>query len=76
MENSTFGKINWRELLNGLIMSIYGGVLGFLYEALLNKGEITWNNVAYAAIIAGVGYLSKKITTTSDGRVLGLGKKR
>ena len=76
MENSNFLNINWQDLLNGLITAVYGGVVGFLYETLIAKGEITWENVAYAAIVAGVGYLSKKFTTTSDGRVLGIGKKR
>ena len=76
MNNSNFGSINWNELLNGLIMAVYGGVLGFAYETLVAKGEITWENILYAALISGLGYLSKKFTTTSDGRVLGIGKKK
>lgn len=70
MENSKFLNINWNEFLNGLLMAVYGGVLGFLYETLISKGDITWENVAYAAIIAGVGYLSKKFTTNSVGGIL------
>lgn len=74
--NSPFGNLNWEEFLNGLIIAVYGGVLGFLYETLVSKSEITWDNVLYAALIAGLGYLSKKFTTTSDGRVMGLGRKK
>ena len=70
MENSKFLNINWNEFLNGFLMAIYGGVLGFLYETLISKGDITWENVAYAAIISGVGYLSKKFTTNSAGGIL------
>lgn len=76
MENSKFGTINWNEFLNGLIMAVYGGVVGFAYETLIAKGDITWENVLYAALVAGVGYLSKKFTTTSDGKTLGIGKNK
>lgn len=84
MNNSNFGSINWNEFLNGLIMAVYGGVIGFAYETLIAKGDITWENVLYAALVAGVGYLSKKFTTnsaggilkTESGKFLGIGKQK
>lgn len=70
MDNSKFLSLNWQDFLKGFVTAIMAGVVGFLYETLLSKGDINWENIAYAAIVAGVGYLAKNFTTNSAGSVL------
>ena len=70
MENSKFLSINWQDFAKGLMTAVMAGVVGFVYETLLSKGDINWENIAYAAIVAGVGYLAKNFTTNSAGSML------
>ena len=56
-----FGK-NWQTTFAGLL----GAVCVAVYP-LLTTGEINWNNILIAAIIAAVGYFAKSKNVTGVG---------
>lgn len=56
-----FGK-NWQTTLAGVI-----GAIAVAVYPLLTTGEINWNNVLIAGIIAVVGYFAKSKNVTGVG---------
>lgn len=56
-----FGK-NWQTTLAGIV-----GAVAVAVYPLLTLGQINWNNILIAAIIAAVGYLAKSKNVTGVG---------
>jgi hypothetical protein len=68
-------KLNWRDLLKGLVTAILSGVIAYLYDA-VSTGNLqltteALQKVGFVALLAGLGYLSKNLLTASDGKILG-----
>lgn len=69
---SGFGRLNWGDLVRGLVTAVIGGALGVIQQA-VNADPAGWNwrVIGGAALVAGLAYLAKNLVTTQDGRVLG-----
>jgi len=70
---SKFLRLNWRDLLNGLIISVLCSLLTGFYQLIANGGSINWitmKPVVIAAIGAGISYLTKNLLTNSKGKFL------
>lgn len=68
MKNSAFGKLNWRDLLRGSLVSLFTSVIMSLIQ-ILQSGHLPDEKQLLAALIAGMasllGYLYKNINTNS-----------
>lgn len=64
-------RLNARDLVNGLVMTVFGAVIGTVLP-LLNAGvyHFDWKLVAKAAAVAAVTYLSKNFVTNSKDQIL------
>lgn len=61
------------DLGKGLLVSALSAGVGSLVE-LLNDGNLNMSTLraaGFAALVGGLGYLAKNLTTNSDGEVLG-----
>jgi len=67
---SNFFKLNWRDVVNGLIVAVGSAVIGFLGNA-FDVFALDWAGVGKVALSAAIGYLLKKLFTTADGKVFG-----
>lgn len=70
--NSRFLKLNSRDLINGLIISIFCTFITGAYQIIANDGvlnRITLKPVVIAAIGAGISYLTKNLLTNSKGQL-------
>lgn len=63
------------DILRGLIVAVFTGVLTFLAQAVnapaFDYATFDWAQLGGIAITAGVAYLSKNLLTTNDGSFLG-----
>jgi hypothetical protein len=67
------GKINWIDVLNGLIVAAVTGGLTVLENALTSSPiVINWKAVGVAALAGGVAYLVKNLGTKSRTVITGL----
>jgi hypothetical protein len=62
--------LNWRDLLNGLIVSILTTVLPVLSD-MVNLWEFNWQTIAKVSISAFIGYILKNLLTDEDGKFAG-----
>lgn len=79
---SNIFSLNWKDLVNGLVMAVLGNVIiylmaifGSLYELVINNQpfeiSINWNAVLVVSIWAVLTYLSKRFISNPAGTVLG-----
>lgn len=67
---SKFLKLNSRDFIKGLIVTIICAFITGLYHVIANNFSISWVSlkpVVIAAIGAGISYLTKNILTNSNG---------
>lgn len=62
--------LNWRDLLNGLIVSVLTTVLPVLSD-MVNLWEFNWQTIAKLSISAFIGYILKNLLTDEDGKFAG-----
>ena len=63
-------KLNWRDVINGLVMFVGSAVLTAILTAIQDGGDINWNAVGNVALIATIIYLLKNIFTDNSGKLL------
>lgn len=68
------GTLNWRDVINGLLVAVLGAGLTTVQQLLMEGGKIDWKVVGIAALTAGVGYLIKNIFTPASVRIIGVQK--
>jgi hypothetical protein len=71
--NSNFLSININDVLKGLAVAVAVAVIAGLYAAFSKEGWPTsadYLSVVKNAIIAALGYLSTKVVTNSEGKLL------
>lgn len=72
MNNSAFGKLNLRDLVNGLVVAFLTTGLTNLIQT-LDSGKLPTLAEVKAGVLAGVvaalAYLLKNLVTNSDGKV-------
>lgn len=69
---SEFLKLNFKDLLTGLAYAVGSALIAY-FVGVVQSGDFTqvnWNVVGTTAFSATVFYLSKKLTTNSDGEPL------
>lgn len=72
MKKSKFFKINEKDLVRGVIITVIASLLGSLIS-ILETGELnneTLKVAGISAIIAGVSYISKNLLTNSNDEFL------
>jgi hypothetical protein len=70
---SEFLKLNSRDFINGLIISIFCTFITGFYQLIASGGIIGWQTVkpvVIAAIGSGVSYLTKNLLTNSKGEFM------
>ena len=75
---SGFFKLNWQDLLKGVITSVLTAVVAFLYAFISNGGDISavgFQQLGGVALAALLGYILKQLGTSETGAFLGIGKK-
>jgi len=71
---STIFKLDWRDLLKGLLVAILSAVMSAVLSIIQNGGTFTADSlpmIATVALSAGLGYLLKNLATDENGKVLG-----
>ena len=71
--NSTFGKINWLDILKGFVVAIFSALITGVYQIIQSGTPIvlSWaffQPIVYTAVAAGLAYLIKNVFTNSDGK--------
>lgn len=68
-------KLNSNDFVRGLIVAVFGAVLGVLQQALTEHGvDVTtydWGGILNVALTAGIAYLAKNWMTDDTGKVFG-----
>lgn len=61
MKESDFLKLNFKDLVHGLLMSVLAPVIGIIQQS-LSAGSLTfdWQHIKALALAGGLGYLFKK----------------
>lgn len=64
IKTAGFGKINWRDILFGLIVAVLTPVLTVIYST-VEAGTLTfdWALIGRTAIISGLAYILKNFLT-------------
>lgn len=68
---SNLFKLNWRDVLLGLVMAVIGAILTAIYQALLNGGVISLQTIGTVGLLAGLSYIIKNFFSDDTGKVLG-----
>lgn len=63
-------KLNWKDLLKGLVVSVFMAVLTFIYNVLLEGNTFEIKEILIIALGAGIAYLSKNLLTNDSGDLL------
>lgn len=64
-------RLQWEDLVKGLIVSVVGAFLTSVIELLKVGFLFDWRTVALAGVISGLSYLVKNLGTDEGGKVLG-----
>ena len=64
-------KINWKDLVKGLILAVFTAVLTAVYEMLQKSEVIEFKKLALAGLIALTAYLIKQLGTDTENKFLG-----
>ncbi len=70
---SKFLRLDTRDFINGLIISVFCAFITGFYQLIAGGGVINWLSmkpVIIAAIGAGVSYLTKNLLTNSKGQFM------
>lgn len=68
---SSLYKTNWRDLADGLILTVVGGALNTIAQALQAKETIDLKQIGYTALVFGITYLAQKFTQDENNKYLG-----
>jgi len=75
MANSSFGKLNVRDVLGGLAAAVVVIVLGALQQAVTAHGfamaSYDWTSIINIAWKTAGAYLATNVFTTKEGKFLG-----
>lgn len=66
MKTSEIFSLDWRDAIKGLLVSVITSVFTII-ENTIQAGSLTfnWKNIGFAALAAGMAYLSKNFLTPS-----------
>ena len=71
--NSSFLKLNVKDLLKGFIVAVFAALLTGVYNAIQTGISFTWafwQPIVLTAVGAGLAYLIKNLFSNSDGMPL------
>lgn len=71
MKHSKLFSINTKDFLKGLFLVVLTAVITFIYQT-VEAGSLTfdWTMIGKTALIAGLSYILKQLTTNSEGAIL------
>jgi hypothetical protein len=70
---SEFLRLNRRDFINGLIVTVFCALITGCYQIIANGGTFNWltvKPVVIAALGAGVSYLTKNLLSNSKGEFM------
>lgn len=81
MQLSTLFSIDIKDLFNGVVLAVIGGVLTFLYQIIMpcldsiTNGvacdiSISWQAVSIVAVTSGLSYIVKRYGSNEQGEFL------
>lgn len=65
-------KLNWKDLVRGLIVVLLAALLSIPVSELANYIDILQNPVVAMVVSTIFGYLSKNLLTDENGKLLGV----
>lgn len=65
-------KLNWRDLVRGLITSMTSAILTSIVLILKNNTTFDWRLILSAGAISGLGYLVKNLLTDENDKFVGV----
>lgn len=77
---SNFGKLNLRETGKGLFLAILGAMVTFLYNFIVDGGDIfdafkSWRDIVSVGLTTGLLYIMTTLGSNSNGAILKKEKK-
>lgn len=63
-------KLDWRDLLKGLVVTVFSAVITLVIE-MLQAGSIDWKAIGVTGLIAGLSYILKNLLTDNEGKLGG-----
>ena len=71
---SSIFKLDWRDLLKGLVVAVLSAVMSAVLSIIQNGGSFTGDSlpmIATVALSSGLGYILKNLATDEDGKLVG-----
>jgi len=69
-------RLNWRDLIKGLIVSVLFALFTSLQMVIKNSGLVLSMNdlllVASSSVLSGLAYLTKNLLTDGEGKIAGI----
>lgn len=73
---SAFFALDKNDFIKGLCVAVLTAILTFLAQSMQLPGftfsGINWGQLFQFGVMAGAGYLTKNLLTTSNGQVMGM----
>lgn len=73
--NSSMFSLDWKNIINGLIVAVGGAVCSALLQILntpgFDVGTFSWQQVGTVALGAAISYIAKKFFSDQNGNFLG-----
>ncbi len=74
--NSKLFNLNISDFWKGLIVAVFGAVLGLIYKTVdAGSLDFNWMFIFKAGLLAGLSYLLKQFSTNSAGQLFSADKK-
>jgi hypothetical protein len=65
-------KLNVRDYIKGLAVSVISAILTVILNLLQNGSAIDWKSVGVVALTTGIAYLLKNVFTDSNQKIAGI----
>lgn len=72
MQLSNLFRLNWADVIKGLIMAVLSAILTAVYQALVAHTPVDIYTMLDVAEISGVAYIIKNFFSDSNGAPLGV----
>jgi len=69
---SPFFRLNWQDILKGLVTAFFSALVTGVYELLKTGGVIDWitiRPILISSVASMLGYLIKNLFTNSEGKL-------
>ena len=68
---SNFFNLNWKDILSAVVLSVIVAILGYIVSV-TDIVLLSLHQIINIAVLTGAGSLLKALTTTNEGKFLGV----